>query len=327
MSERLTPNEIRAGMAACLNEMRSRLASGPGIASDERLAALLVKYIDNEMKNVANNIADKIDDAVLACFQEYVQQMKIKEIFQASMAEAAPQIVKSAAEAAIKSIPISVAIGDNNEHVWEAFPDVGKQSIGELVVTLSKEMKQIKAEMKQTQKYVSATRDLLNELVTIVVRDGGETKVFTASDPPADFFVRRTDLEEADKKEAPTPAGTWKKRPPTGQPLPTPKRSTLGHTPRAPGAEKDVSVRGGGIFAGLGDPADEVKTDAIVNMMTYGMVAPPRPTAPSPPLVYVCVVCGNEGAKSCGRCGKKLYCCKECQKKDWKAHKKVCGTI
>src|SRR5690606_22425685 len=44
-----------------------------------------------------------------------------------------------------------------------------------------------------------------------------------------------------------------------------------------------------------------------------------------------CGVCGKEGAKSgavkmkaCSRCGRGSYCSRECQKADWKVHKKGC---
>ena len=39
-------------------------------------------------------------------------------------------------------------------------------------------------------------------------------------------------------------------------------------------------------------------------------------------------ICGNCGEKAklyCGKCNQAIYCCKDCQVKDWKKHKKVCG--
>ena len=41
----------------------------------------------------------------------------------------------------------------------------------------------------------------------------------------------------------------------------------------------------------------------------------------------ICSACGKiEGEKKrCGRCNKTKYCSKECQKQDWKEHKKVCS--
>jgi MYND finger len=38
-----------------------------------------------------------------------------------------------------------------------------------------------------------------------------------------------------------------------------------------------------------------------------------------------CPVCGKEGTKRCGQCMKISYCSRECQRKDWKNHKKNCG--
>lgn len=38
-----------------------------------------------------------------------------------------------------------------------------------------------------------------------------------------------------------------------------------------------------------------------------------------------CRVCGKAGSATCTRCGTAVYCGRECQKKDWKAHKRVCG--
>jgi hypothetical protein len=37
-----------------------------------------------------------------------------------------------------------------------------------------------------------------------------------------------------------------------------------------------------------------------------------------------CAVCGNPSKKKCFGCGKVRYCGKDCQKKHWKTHKKVC---
>ena len=41
-------------------------------------------------------------------------------------------------------------------------------------------------------------------------------------------------------------------------------------------------------------------------------------------MVNICSVCGSEGAKRCGKCRSVCYCSVECQKKDWKDHKKAC---
>ena len=42
----------------------------------------------------------------------------------------------------------------------------------------------------------------------------------------------------------------------------------------------------------------------------------------------VCMVCGDRQGKlkRCSACGVTCYCSAECQKKDWKEHKLVCGT-
>lgn len=52
--------------------------------------------------------------------------------------------------------------------------------------------------------------------------------------------------------------------------------------------------------------------------------------AESPPARRVCVNCGGAAQKRCSECKKRgiavYYCGRECQLRDWKAHKKHCGT-
>lgn len=41
-----------------------------------------------------------------------------------------------------------------------------------------------------------------------------------------------------------------------------------------------------------------------------------------------CANCGHPGAtKRCGRCKTTYYCQKECQRSDYKAHKRVCAQL
>ena len=43
------------------------------------------------------------------------------------------------------------------------------------------------------------------------------------------------------------------------------------------------------------------------------------------PRMTVCTVCGNPTTNKCGKCSNAWYCRTECQKSDWKTHKKVCN--
>ena len=40
-----------------------------------------------------------------------------------------------------------------------------------------------------------------------------------------------------------------------------------------------------------------------------------------------CGQCGQKSSSCCSRCQLVSYCSRECQKKDWKTHKKVCKTL
>src|ERR1043165_7878559 len=40
-----------------------------------------------------------------------------------------------------------------------------------------------------------------------------------------------------------------------------------------------------------------------------------------------CNVCQKPSKSQCGKCHQTYYCSKECQKKDWKEHKKSCGNL
>ncbi|KAI0156770.1 hypothetical protein GGR57DRAFT_501158 [Xylariaceae sp. FL1272] len=40
-----------------------------------------------------------------------------------------------------------------------------------------------------------------------------------------------------------------------------------------------------------------------------------------------CSVCGKPAEKKCSRCREAVYCSHDCQKNDWKTHKKVCARI
>ena len=37
-----------------------------------------------------------------------------------------------------------------------------------------------------------------------------------------------------------------------------------------------------------------------------------------------CAVCGGKSKKKCSRCQRVRYCCRKCQRMDWKAHKQTC---
>ena len=53
-------------------------------------------------------------------------------------------------------------------------------------------------------------------------------------------------------------------------------------------------------------------------------IPPPPETAPPPPSTR-CGNCQKEGVKSqCMRCERVVYCNGECQKADWKFHKRIC---
>ena len=47
----------------------------------------------------------------------------------------------------------------------------------------------------------------------------------------------------------------------------------------------------------------------------------------NPNLGRKCQVCGKDGRKKCGGCGKVQYCSRDCQTLDWKNHKTVCRKV
>ena len=42
-------------------------------------------------------------------------------------------------------------------------------------------------------------------------------------------------------------------------------------------------------------------------------------------LVVLCEVCDQVSTKVCSKCKNQHYCSRDCQRADWKQHKKVCG--
>ena len=60
----------------------------------------------------------------------------------------------------------------------------------------------------------------------------------------------------------------------------------------------------------------------VTRIITLLMVGLPTDSAD------VCATCGNPGGLSlCSRCQCIAYCCRECQKRDWKSHKSLCTKI
>ena len=43
--------------------------------------------------------------------------------------------------------------------------------------------------------------------------------------------------------------------------------------------------------------------------------------------VSKCAVCSKKSKSQCGGCKMRRYCSRECQKADWKTHKKVCKSL
>lgn len=208
----LTPTEIREGMATCLRELQERIAADLSPGADERLANLITTYIDEEFNSHAKRVADNIGEAVDNCVTMKMSAAALDKQFVAAMASAAPTIAKAAARMAVQTIPLSVVMGGTGDF---CYPEVGEQSIGQTMVLMSWEYVKMKEEMHKMREYVLATRNLLDEVLTVVTNDGGEVKVFTAGDPPAAFFSRRTDLEEAatvpaDEDKKPSPRSTKK---------------------------------------------------------------------------------------------------------------------
>ena len=140
---RLTPNQIREGMAECLRELQTRLANELKPGADERLAKLITTYVDGEVNSSVKKVADIIDEAVVDCVTK-----KLKELQYAFKSEllsdCAPTIAHSAAVVAVKSVPLTVVMDDSAAF---HFPEVSEQTLGQTVVLLWHENKALKEEM------------------------------------------------------------------------------------------------------------------------------------------------------------------------------------
>jgi hypothetical protein len=188
MSASLSADQIRAGMAECLRALQERLSEGE--ASDEQLANLITTYIDDQFKDHANKIANNVEQVVRDCLGESLKKASITSMVISQNAEF---VANAAAVAAVKSVPLSVVMGDNADF---CFPEVANQSIGQTIVLMCKEHVKLKAELVKMSAYVKKVRELLNDLVHVVSNDGGEVKVFTAAEAPNAFFTRRKDIEK-----------------------------------------------------------------------------------------------------------------------------------
>jgi hypothetical protein len=80
-----------------------------------------------------------------------------------------------------------------------------------------------------------------------------------------------------------------------------------------------IFERMNGIFVFLSLMADEYRDVVLKSDVNYKVSQP----------AIGCALCGqNEGKlKMCQGCKSTYYCGKDCQKKDWKTHKKVCATL
>jgi hypothetical protein len=191
MSAALSADQIRTGMAECLRALRERLSEGE--AADEQLANLITTYIDEQFKDHVNKVADHVDQAVRDCVDDALK----KSLLQITgVSQTAEFVTNAAAVAAVKSVPLKVVMGDNADF---CFPEIANQSIGETVVLVCKEHLKLKAELAKANAYCQSLRALLNELVQVVSNDGGEVKVFTASEAmdPNAIFARRKDIEKS----------------------------------------------------------------------------------------------------------------------------------
>jgi len=197
MSAALSADQIRAGMAECLRALKERLSEGE--AADEQLANLITTYIDDQFKNHASKIADNVDQAVRDCLEESLKKAQVDSLLQVTgVAQTAEFVTNAAAVAAVKSVPLKVVMGDNADF---CFPDVANQSVGETLVLVCKEHLKLKAELAKMGEYCKNLRGFLDELVQVVSNDGGEVKVFTASEA----FSRRKDIEQPVKTTPLTP--------------------------------------------------------------------------------------------------------------------------
>jgi len=153
----LTADQMRTGMAECLLELQGRLQANSTPGADERLANLITSYIEEEFATHSKKIEDKIQEAVNTCVAEKLGGTVFSDCVKAGLAEAAPYITKSAAEAAVKSVPLSLVI-DNCDAA-----DVSHLSLGQAIVSLAKENRQLKKNMLEVRALVIGVERILKD--------------------------------------------------------------------------------------------------------------------------------------------------------------------